>query len=75
MTATIYQFPDLMPKNKNTLQALVDEIVAEILASHTVRALDDKLMTIHGGRPFHYEIGYNDEAIEIVIGLKYNKDI
>jgi len=72
MTATIYKFPDLMPKKQNTLQALADEFISESLASLSLRALDDRLMEAHNGRPFNYQIVYGDEAIEIVVNLKFS---
>lgn len=74
MTATIYKFPDLMPKKKNTIQALADEIIQEIIVSPTTKALDEKLMSIHNGRSFNYEIMYDDGEIEIRVNLKYQKE-
>jgi hypothetical protein len=53
---------------------LVDEIVAEILSSPTLHNLDNKLIEAHSGRPFHYEIGYEDAEIAININLKYYQE-
>lgn len=60
-----------MPKKQNTLQALADEVVAEILSSASLKALDNKLINSHPNG-FFYEIGYDDNDIEILINLKYH---